>query len=356
MAHGSIGGLATHAEARVAANLVITGVHILSDPISIAPVQQAAAISRGVFTPEIRTARINDYLLCFYDGRDISRYPDWLQSNIDMQLGVCCYVLHRGNRAIVFDTMLYKEQMIWIDDYLRQMGIVHFTVINSHWDCDHIAGNFLYKGSAIISTAKTRWKIESNADMFRTGEIWALAGDPHYPGIDDLVLPNCTFDGRMTLYLDDIEITLIETHIHQLGHLVAYLPRDGVLLTADACEDTVPYNGPSMTADIPLQIMSYRQLQAIPARHLYPSHGRFEVIANGGYSQEFTAAMIDYNVQLLERVYEPGFKTAPLESFIQRWLENGTLSLHEPYRALHAKNVALAERAFGGRSRPIIPL
>lgn len=323
--------------------------------IEITRVAQDKTIVREPFTPNMRVAHLTDYLICFYDGRDISDYPAWLQSNIDMQLGVCCYVIHRGDQAIIFDTMLYKEHILWIDRYIRDMGVRHVSAINSHWDCDHIAGNFLYKHSDIISTSTTRLKIESNAELFRTGEIWAMAGDPYYPGVEEVVLPNRTFDGRMTLHLGDIEIELIETFVHQFGHLVAWLPKDKILLAADACEDTVPFNTMAMTSELPLQIRTYRQLLAIPAERVYPCHGRFEVIADGGYGQDFTAAMLDYNLQLIDRMDQPDFLTAPLDTFIEGPIARGTLSMHEPYRSLHANNVNLIRQIYGSRGKPFVP-
>jgi glyoxylase-like metal-dependent hydrolase (beta-lactamase superfamily II) len=325
----------------------------MSTPVKISRVAPHA-IDYSPFVPRMQVAHINDYLICFYDGRDIAGYPAWMQQNIDMQLGVCCYVVHRGNRAIIFDTMLYKEHILWIDRYIRDMGIKDVSVINSHWDCDHIAGNFLYGDADIISTTRTRWKIEAHADLFRSGEIWAMAGDPHYPGFEP-VLPNRTFDGRMTLHLEDLQIELIETFVHQLGHLVAYLPKDKILLAADACEDTVPFNTPAMTAELPVQMMTYRQLLAMDVKSIYPCHGRFEVIAGGGYTQEFTEAMLDYNQQLLARKDEAGFLTDGLESFIGKWVERGVLAMHEPYRSLHENNIELVRRFHGAHSKPVMP-
>lgn len=311
--------------------------------------------ARAPFVPKLRVSHLNDYLICFYDGRDIADYPAWIQGNIDMKLGVCNYVLHRGDQAIIFDTMLYKEHILFIDRYIRDMGIKHVSVINSHWDCDHIAGNFLYKNSDIISTNKTRWKLQSHAQEIITGAIWG-AGDPEYPGVDELVLPNRTFDGRMTVWLGDLQIELIETFVHQLGHLVAYLPKDKILLAADAVEDTVPFNTPAMTAEMPIQLMTYKSLLAMDVSRIYPCHGRPEVIEGGGYTQDFTAAMLDYNVQLLLRKDETDYLTAPLESFIQPWLDRGVLGMHEPYRRLHANNVTLIDRAYGGKPIPEVPM
>jgi glyoxylase-like metal-dependent hydrolase (beta-lactamase superfamily II) len=310
--------------------------------------------AREPFVPNLKVSHINDYLICFYDGREIASYPEWIKGNIDMKLGVCNYVLHRGDKAIVFDTMVYGEQMEAIDAYIRQMGIRHVSVINSHWDCDHIAGNYLYKNSDIIATNRTRWKLQAYAPQMLSGEIWG-AGDPHYPGVKEVVLPNRTFDGRMTVWLEDLQIDLIETFVHQLGHLVAYLPKDRILLAADAVEDTVTFNTQAMTSEISAQIMTYRQLLAIDAKALYPCHGRFEVIDNGGYTQEFTEAILDYNIQLLKRKDETDYLSAPLESFIQPWLDRGVLAMHEPYRWLHNNNVTLIDKAYGGRSTPNIP-
>ncbi|CAN7258948.1 MBL fold metallo-hydrolase [Devosia sp. LjRoot16] len=311
-------------------------------------------IVREPLVPKLRVSHINDYLICFYDGRDIADYPEWIKGNIDMKLGVCNYVLHRGDSAIVFDTMVYGEQMEAIDAYIREMGIKHVSVINSHWDCDHIAGNYLYKNADIIATNRTRWKLQAYAPQMLSGEIWG-AGDPNYPGVKEVVLPNRTFDGRMTVWLKDLQIELIETFVHQLGHLVAYLPKDKILLAADAVEDTVTFNTPAMTSEIAAQIMTYRSLLAMDARSIYPCHGRFEVIDNGGYTQEFTEAILDYNVQLLKRKDEPDYLTAPLESFIQPWIDRGVLAMHEPYRWLHGNNVSLIDKSYGGRSTPAIP-
>jgi glyoxylase-like metal-dependent hydrolase (beta-lactamase superfamily II) len=322
---------------------------------TIQKVERNLNLVRAPFVPKLRISHVNDYLICFYDGRDIASYPEWLHTNIDMQLGVCNYVLHRGDHAIVFDTMLYKEHIIAIDAYIRDMGIKHVSVINSHWDCDHVAGNFLYKNTDIIATNRTRWKLQSGAELFRTGEIWAAAGDPNYPGVEEVVLPNRTFDGRMTVWLEDLQIELIETFVHQIGHLVAYLPKDRILLAADAVEDTVPFNTQAMTSEMPLQLMTYKSLLAMDVARIYPCHGRFEVIASGGYTQEITAAMLDYNIQLLRRKDDPNYLTAPVESFIQPWLDKGVLAMHEPYRALHENNVSLIKNIYGGSSIPALP-
>ncbi|WP_417308562.1 MBL fold metallo-hydrolase [Devosia sp.] len=307
--------------------------------------------ARPPFAPNIRVAKINDYLLCFYDGRETAGYPDWIKVNIDMKLGLSCYVLFRGDKAIIFDTMLYKEQMIWIDRYLRDMGIRTFSVINSHWDADHIGGNALYRDCDIFSTDNTRWSIQMHAQALKSGDIWKPSGDPDNPGIEELVLPNRTFTGQLTLWLEDIEIQLTEVFIHQLGSLVAYLPRDRILLAADACEDTCLFVNNGSEYYLPIQAQAYNRLLSLDIERIYPIHGRFEVIDNGGYARDFLRAMQDYLNQLMLRLPKPDYLTADLESVIGPWIDKGILEIHEPYRWLHTHNVNMLHAYY--KDRPI---
>ncbi|HIQ52383.1 MAG TPA: MBL fold metallo-hydrolase [Pseudomonas pachastrellae] len=306
--------------------------------IKVGPVERVELAEREVFVPKMRVATINDYLLCFYDGREIADYPTWVHGNIDMQLGLSCYVMHRNGKAVIFDTMLYKEHIFWIDDYLQSMGITVCTVINSHWDPDHIAGNFMYKNAEIISTNYTKHSIDIYAKALQSGEVWQLYGDPSFPGFVEVVSPNRTFEGKLTIFLDDLRIDLYEVFLHVLGSLVAYLPQDKILLAADACEDSVLFIPPGSEGFVPHQILTYHKLNELDIERIFPTHGRFEVINNGGYRKEFIDAMIDYKTRLISEMQDPDYLTSSLESCLAKWVENGTLTVHEPYRWLHQYN------------------
>ncbi|MBM7049219.1 MBL fold metallo-hydrolase [Rhizobium lusitanum] len=327
-----------------------------SERVSIGHVERKTDDDREAFDPKIQVAVITDYLICFYDGRDLSTYPKWLHQNIDMQLGLSCYAIHSGDTAVLFDTMLYKEQILWIDAYLKGMGIRNISVINSHWDPDHIAGNFLYKDRDIISTEYTRVNIETYAQALQSGEIWQLYGDPSYPGMSEVVLPNRTFRDQMTLFVGDVKVELHEVFLHQLGSLVAYFPKDRILLAADACEDSVLFIPPGTEALVPVQITTYGKLNKFDIDRIYPSHGRFDIIKSGGYGKEFVAAMMDYKSQLISRMRDADYLTAPLESFIGAWVERNVLEIHEPYRWLHEYNVNLIYKHYTDKPTPVINL
>jgi cyclase len=61
-----------------------------------------------------RIIELNDHVIAFYDGRDPNgkrSRPEW--NWVDdgaMKLGVATYAIHKGDRAIVFDTFPSVEQ------------------------------------------------------------------------------------------------------------------------------------------------------------------------------------------------------------------------------------------------------
>ena len=113
----------------------------------------------------MRVFQINDHLLCFYDGRpaettirsDVHNWADFGAMNV----GVATYVIHRGDRALVYDTYPSTQQAKWVRDYLVKSGIRHFAVVNSHWHLDHVGGNAAYADvdDAQKGPASTLWSV-----------------------------------------------------------------------------------------------------------------------------------------------------------------------------------------------------
>ena len=108
----------------------------------------------------MRVFQINDHLLGFYYGRPAETavrpgVRNWADFGA-MNVGVATYVIHRGDRALVFDTYPSTEQARWVRDYLVKAGIRHFTMVNSHWHLDHVGGNAIYADVDRIATEKTR--------------------------------------------------------------------------------------------------------------------------------------------------------------------------------------------------------
>src|ERR1700679_2273903 len=126
------------------------------------PAVLAALLAVGVADAaemNMRVFELNDHLLSFYDGRPAeSKAPHGAHNWADfgaMNVGVATYVVHRGDRALVYDTYPSTQQAQWVRDYLVKAGIRHFTLVNSHWHLDHVGGNAVYADVDRISTDKT---------------------------------------------------------------------------------------------------------------------------------------------------------------------------------------------------------
>lgn len=70
----------------------------------------------------MRVFQINDHLLSFYDGRPAETTTaagdhNWADFGA-LNVGVATYVVHRGDRALVYDTYPSTQQARWVRDYL----------------------------------------------------------------------------------------------------------------------------------------------------------------------------------------------------------------------------------------------
>ena len=123
----------------------------------------------------LRVFEINDHLLSFYDGRppeagtprDTHNWADFGAMNV----GVATYVIHRGDRALVYDTYPSTQQARWVRDYLaKNRYFVTFAVVNSHWHLDHVGGNAIYADVDRISTEKTFQRFDGEEGRNRGGQ------------------------------------------------------------------------------------------------------------------------------------------------------------------------------------------
>ena len=190
-------------------------------------------------TMNMRVFTINDHLLSFYDGRPAeTATPAGKQNWADfgaMNVGVATYVIHRGDRALVYDSYPSTTQARWVRQYLVKIGIRHFTLVNSHWHLDHVGGNAIYADVDRISTDKTFQRLTKEKAAIEAGTEWGP------PAIKPLVLPNITISADTNYFVDDIKVELRPVNIHSEDGLVLYLPNDRILLAGDTLEDTLTF-------------------------------------------------------------------------------------------------------------------
>ena len=298
---------------------------------------------REKWVPSLQTIQLGDNLLCFYDGRTKAGEPvfhdtdrNWPQ--VDMNLGVCCYVLFKDDEAVVFDTMVVPEQAQYVRDRMEALGVKKFTVVISHIDLDHNGGNAVFADSEIISQTGTYNVLAENKDRIENGERWGTE-DRYWgpPPIKPFVLPNSTIDKDTRRTLAGFEMILVHTKAHQDGgNLCVYIPEYKAMIVGDAAEDSTVYVG---EANILLtSIEETKRLLEFDVEYVFPAHGDPVKIARGAYDKRLIEAAVAYQERLYQRRNEPGYLESELVDFMADYIKAGVITPFEPYHALHKIN------------------
>jgi glyoxylase-like metal-dependent hydrolase (beta-lactamase superfamily II) len=281
---------------------------------------------------DIRAIEINDHILAFYAGRDWTRLrdePNWLDDGA-MKLGIATYAIHKNNTAVIYDTFADIRQAMWVRNHLEHMGIKHFTVVLSHWHLDHIAGNEVYKDCNIISNALTRDLLLKNKTDIETG---CCEGPP---GIKPLVLPNVTFDQKISIYLDDLELELQKMNIHSRDGTIIYIPSDKIFIAGDTLEDSITYI--DEVDNLVEHVKNLQQLKQLPLTAILPNHGDPDVIEDGGYDKTLIDATMNYIIRMVSRAQDEEFLMSPMKSYLIEEFEQGWVHYYEPYEEVHKEN------------------
>ncbi len=298
--------------------------------------------------PGMRVFPINDHLLAFYDGRpaESSVTPgnhNWADFGA-MNVGVATYVIHRGDKALVYDAFPSPEQAKWVRDYMVRAGIRHFTLVNSHWHLDHIGGNAVYADVDRIATEKTRQILTAKRAAIEAGTEWGP------PAITPLVIPNIGITADTSYFVGDIEVALRPVNIHSEDGLVLYLPADRLLLAGDTLEDTVTYI--IEPEQIPAQYKTLQALKGWNIDRILPNHGNPDVIAGGGYRTTLIDATQDYLRRMVERAHDSDYLKQPLEDYVHDSVQRGWVSVWWAYHEAHQTNLTVVSEAFKNRPLP----
>jgi cyclase len=301
---------------------------------------QAAEVNMRVF-------ELNDHLLAFYDGRpEETKAPHGEHNWADfgaMNVGVATYVVHRGDRALVYDTYPSAQQARWVRDYLGKAGIKHFTLVNSHWHLDHVGGNAVYADVDRIATDKTLERLTAKKAAIEAGTEWGP------PPIEPLVLPNIGITADTSYFVEDIRVELRPVNIHSEDGLVIYLPNDRILLAGDTLEDTLTFI--VEPEQIGAQYRNLQQMKHWDIERIYPNHGNPSVIASGGYRTTLIDATLDYLRRMVARAHDPDYLEGSMEEYVHDSEGKGWVTPWWAYREAHAANLAVVAKAY--RNRPL---
>lgn len=320
----------------------------LTTPVLVAALSlgQAAAT-----VTNMRVFQINDHLTAFYIGRPAkasrpSATPNWADHGA-IDCGVATYAIHRGDRALIYDTFPSTEAARWVRDYLTRAGIRHFTLVNSHWHLDHVGGNAVYADADRIANDQTIQLLTAKRAAIEAGTEWGP------PAINPLVVPNIGIATTTRYYLGDITVELRPVKIHSDDGLVIYLPTDRILLAGDTLEDTVPFIvEPEHVVE---HYNNMRKLKQWNIERIFPNHGNPDVISSGGYRTTLIDATLDYLRAVILRSHDPDYTTGTLENYVGNSVRNGWVSIWWAYRKTHQENLARVRDELGNKPLPKLP-
>jgi len=144
-------------------------------------------------------------------------------------------------------------------------------VFDTHYHGDHADGNIIYENLGAISIAS-----ENSKQLFETKGIAGFRKSqkdkPEEYGKLEYRQPSLYFPRKMVLDDGTQRVELIHFgHAHTAGDAVAWLPKQGILFSGDACVNgAFNYTGDSNTES---WIGVLTEMQKLPIKKMAPGHG-----------------------------------------------------------------------------------
>jgi len=158
-------------------------------------------------------------------------------------------VTSRGETLLVDTLMSVPLTREMLDAFGKVPGGGHIDrLVNTHANPDHFFGNGLVADAEIIGTHVAREEManfnpkmlaalsQNYKNMGDAGEfLYETMGRKFdFSGVDELTLPNRTFDGQLSLTVGDKAIELIDLGpAHTASDTIAWLPGERVVFTGD---------------------------------------------------------------------------------------------------------------------------
>lgn len=141
------------------------------------------------------------------------------------------------------------------------------TVINTHHHGDHTYGNFVFPEATVIAHERCREAV------LATG----LATTKMFPGVDwgeiEIVAPFVTFSDRLSVYVDDLKVELVEMGpaAHTTNDIVAWIESSGVLFAGDlVLHGATPF---VLMGSVSGALDALDRLRAFGSTVIVPGHG-----------------------------------------------------------------------------------
>jgi glyoxylase-like metal-dependent hydrolase (beta-lactamase superfamily II) len=146
-------------------------------------------------------------------------------------------VVHSGNHAFVFDSLLYPEDTLDLLRSLKDLNLNPEGLVNTHWHLDHTAGNQLFlETKRIISHSLCN-------DLMHTdlpSQINWLNEELKEEGRVRATYPNEAISDGSVLKVGDQEIKFLHTPGHTPDSIIAWLEDENVIVAGDTVME-LPY-------------------------------------------------------------------------------------------------------------------
>jgi glyoxylase-like metal-dependent hydrolase (beta-lactamase superfamily II) len=147
-------------------------------------------------------------------------------------------------------------------------------VVLSHYHAVRVLGASAYKPEHIIASEDTLSLIQERGEQDKASEIGRF---PRlFRNVESvpagLTWPTITFTGKMTLWLGQLEVQLLQLgRGHTKGDTVVWLPQERILFSGDLVEyDATPYAGDAYFSDWPATL---DRVEALKPAQLVPGRG-----------------------------------------------------------------------------------
>jgi glyoxylase-like metal-dependent hydrolase (beta-lactamase superfamily II) len=178
------------------------------------------------------------------------------------------------NAVMVIDTQATPVMAADVIRRIRQVTDkpIRYVVL-SHYHAVRVLGASAYAPEHIIASEDTLALIKERGEQDKASEIGRFPRlfrnvESVPPG---LTWPTLTFSGKMTLWLGQLEVQLLQLgRGHTAGDTVVWLPQERILFSGDLVEfDATPYAGDAHFADWPKtldNIAALNPAQLVPGR------------------------------------------------------------------------------------------
>jgi glyoxylase-like metal-dependent hydrolase (beta-lactamase superfamily II) len=211
----------------------------------------------------------------------------WLTEMASPEFDVCGNVIVGADRILVWDTLFHPRDMAPVVDLA---GTKPIFVVYSHSDWDHCWGTAGLGAQVVIAHSNCAADFKNGVVARELAE--KQAAEPGEWDDVQLIAPNITLTGMLTVDLGGLSVELHPLPGHKKDCLVAFIPEMGVLLAGDTVETPLPYFSDDTGPLLEAWIAGLEVWHADPRVEIViPAHGAVDTRATIAHNLAYLRAL-----------------------------------------------------------------